>query len=90
MAAVAAAVSRGFAAGMVISARPLIECGVMRNIMIFAAIMIGLGTFMAQMADKMTPALANTATRKAALVETVGQAEQVTQPQHPARRPRPF
>ena len=27
----------------------------MRNIMIFAAIMIGLGTFMAQMADKMTP-----------------------------------
>ena len=31
----------------------------MRNIMIFAAIMIGLGTFMAQMADKMTPALAH-------------------------------
>lgn len=30
----------------------------MRNIMIFAAIMIGLGTFMAQMADKMTPATA--------------------------------
>jgi aspartyl protease family protein len=28
----------------------------MRNIMIFAAIMIGLGTFMAQIADKMTPA----------------------------------
>jgi aspartyl protease family protein len=27
----------------------------MRNIMIFAAIMIGLGTFMAQMADKMAP-----------------------------------
>jgi aspartyl protease family protein len=27
----------------------------MRNIMIFAAIMIGLGTFMAQIADKMTP-----------------------------------
>ena len=32
-----------------------IESGVMRNIMIFAAIMIGLGTFMAQLADKMTP-----------------------------------
>ena len=29
----------------------------MRNIMIFAAIMVGLGTFMAQMADRMTPAL---------------------------------
>jgi aspartyl protease family protein len=47
----------------------------MRNLMIFAAIMIGLGTFMAQMADKMTaaPALA-TAARKGAPVETVGQA----------------
>jgi aspartyl protease family protein len=32
-----------------------IESGVMRNIMIFAAIMIGLGTFMAQLADKITP-----------------------------------
>ena len=31
----------------------------MRNIMIFAAIMIGLGTFMAQVADKMTPAPAS-------------------------------
>ncbi len=31
----------------------------MRNIMIFAAIMIGLGTFMAQLADKMTPAPAS-------------------------------
>ena len=36
-----------------------IESGVMRNIMIFAAIMIGLGTFMAQIADKMTPAPAS-------------------------------
>jgi aspartyl protease family protein len=37
----------------------------MRNIMIFAAIMIGLGTFMAQVADKMSPApaSANTAAR---------------------------
>jgi len=34
----------------------------MRNIMIFAAILVGLGTIMAQMADKMTatPAFANT------------------------------
>ncbi len=34
----------------------------MRNLMIFAAVMVGLGTMMAQMADKMTaapPALAN-------------------------------
>ena len=52
-----------------------IECGVMRNIMIFAAVMIGLGTMMAQMADKMTPtpALASTASRKAAPVETPAQ-----------------
>jgi len=49
----------------------------MRNLMIFAAVMVGLGTFMAQMADKMTatsPALANAAARKAAPAETVGQA----------------
>jgi aspartyl protease family protein len=31
----------------------------MRNIMIFAAVMVGLGTSMAQMADRMTPALAS-------------------------------
>ena len=44
----------------------------MRNIMIFAAVMVGLGTLMAQMADKMTatPALANTVSRKATPVET--------------------
>ena len=38
----------------------------MRNIMIFAAIMIGLGTFMAQMADRMTPALASSVQHQAA------------------------
>jgi aspartyl protease family protein len=40
--------------------------------MIFAAVMICLGTLMAQIADKMTPtpALASTASRKAAPVET--------------------
>ena len=44
----------------------------MRNIMITAAIMAGLGTFMAQMADKITPAPASatTAANKAAPVET--------------------
>ena len=46
----------------------------MRNLMIFAALMVGLGTLMAQMADKMTPALANTASRKVATVHTPAQA----------------
>ena len=48
----------------------------MRNIMIFAAIMIGLGSFMAQMADKMTPtsASATTMARNAVSAETVAQA----------------
>ena len=43
----------------------------MRNIMIFAAFMVGLGTIMAQMADKMTPtpAQASTSARKTAAVE---------------------
>jgi aspartyl protease family protein len=50
----------------------------MRNILIFAAVLAGLGTFMAQMADKMTatartPALATVA-QKAVPAETVGQA----------------
>src|SRR3982074_598440 len=47
----------------------------MRNIMIFAAVMIVLGTAMAQMADRMTPAPApaNVASRKVAPVDTVGQ-----------------
>jgi aspartyl protease family protein len=49
----------------------------MRNLMIFAAAMIGLGTMMAQMADKMTanpPALANTVARSTGAAETVGHA----------------
>ena len=42
----------------------------MRTIMILAAFMIGLGTIMAQVADRMTPAQANTAPRKTvAMVE---------------------
>jgi aspartyl protease family protein len=49
----------------------------MRNIMILGAFMVGLGTIMAQMADRMTltPAQANTlSVRKAAPVETPAQA----------------
>jgi aspartyl protease family protein len=48
----------------------------MRNLMIFAAIMVGLGTSMARMADKMTPtpALASAAVKKAVLVEQTAQA----------------
>jgi aspartyl protease family protein len=48
----------------------------MRNLMIFAAALVVLGTYMAQVADKMTattPALAH-ASIKAAAPETVGQA----------------
>jgi aspartyl protease family protein len=48
----------------------------MRNIMIFAALMAGLGTLMAQVADKMTPAPASatTTTQKALPAQTVAQA----------------
>ncbi|MCP3462707.1 MULTISPECIES: TIGR02281 family clan AA aspartic protease [unclassified Bradyrhizobium] len=41
----------------------------MRNIMIFAAILIGLGTFMAQMADKMSSASATSVPRQMAAVQ---------------------
>ena len=49
----------------------------MRNIMIFAAIMIGLGTFMAQIADKMRPAPASAApsARLAVAPDTAAQAD---------------
>jgi aspartyl protease family protein len=43
----------------------------MRNIMIFAALMVAMGTIMAQMADRMTPALASGVSRKAVPVEVV-------------------
>ena len=49
----------------------------MRNLMIFAAVMIALGTIMAQMADKMTattPALATTTSRQTAHAQTIGHA----------------
>jgi aspartyl protease family protein len=47
------------------------ERGVMRNILIAAAIMAGLGTFMAQMAEKMTlPTASATVVPKTAPVET--------------------
>jgi aspartyl protease family protein len=42
----------------------------MRNLMIFAAVMVVLGTIMAQTADRMTPALAHTVVRKAPVQET--------------------
>ena len=54
-------VSRGYVAGMVKSTGPEVG-GVMRNILIIAAILIGLGTFMAKMADRMTPAQASATT----------------------------
>jgi aspartyl protease family protein len=73
MTAFAAAVGRGSAADVVISRVFAEECGVMRNIMIFAALLVGLGAIMAQMADRMTPALANTAAPKTAPVETSAQ-----------------
>jgi aspartyl protease family protein len=46
----------------------------MRNIMIFAAILVGLGTYMAQMADKMSPAPASASALPKAAVVTVAQA----------------
>ncbi|OAF17075.1 TIGR02281 family clan AA aspartic protease [Bradyrhizobium neotropicale] len=46
----------------------------MRNIMIFAAIMIGLGTFMAQMADKMSSASATSAPRTTVALASTPQA----------------
>jgi aspartyl protease family protein len=49
---------------------------VMRNILIFAALMIGLGSMMAEMADKMTPtpASATPSAKKAVVVETAAPA----------------
>src|SRR5271163_4875930 len=51
------------------------ECGVMRNIIIVAAVAAGLGTIMAQTADKMTTnaALAKTASPTAAPVAAAAQ-----------------
>ena len=45
----------------------------MRNIMIFAALMVAMGTIMAQMADRMTPALAHGVSQKTVPVETAEQ-----------------
>ena len=45
----------------------------MRNLMILAAVLVGLGTCMAQMASKMSPASASASPKKAS-VETVAQA----------------
>jgi aspartyl protease family protein len=69
---VTAATDGGYAAGVVISGVVIsdvlcCEYGVMRNLMIFAALLAGLGTIMAQTADKMTAtsAFATTAPRNA-------------------------
>src|SRR5882762_9194457 len=59
MAASAGVVSRRLAGAVVIFALFCIECGVMRNLMIFCAILVALGSYMAQMADKWTPAPAS-------------------------------
>ncbi len=48
----------------------------MRNLMIFAAVLVGLGTYMAQMADKMSPA---PATRASASAESSFHAQTVAQ-----------
>jgi aspartyl protease family protein len=74
MAGFTAAVSRDVAAGVVISRVLSGECGVMRSIMIFAAIMVGLGTIMAQMADRMTPAHANTPAKQIVAVDNAAPA----------------
>jgi aspartyl protease family protein len=72
MNAFAVAVSRDLAGDVVLSARSSVRVCVMRNLMIFAAVMVGLGTVMAQMADRMTPALASSVSAKAAAsTETV-------------------
>jgi aspartyl protease family protein len=68
------AVSRDFAAGVVISRVSFGECGVMRGIMIFAAVMVGLGTIMAQVADRMTPAHANTVAKQVVAVDNAAPA----------------
>lgn len=50
----------------------------MRNLMIFAAVMIGLGSFMAQIAERMTPAAASTTSGSARLVIADQQAEPIS------------
>ena len=60
----------------------------MRNLMIIAAVLVGLGTYMAQMADKMTPAPASaSASPRKAATETVAQASGriLHIPRHPRR-----
>jgi aspartyl protease family protein len=52
-----------------------IECGVMRNLMILAAVLAGLGTYMAQVASDMSPAPASAKTSSKVMpAQTVAQA----------------
>ena len=64
MAPIVVAIGRGSAADVVKSAGKWTECGVMRNLIILAGILIGLGTSMAEIADRITPARANGSERK--------------------------
>ena len=54
----------------------------MRNLMIFAAVMVGLGTFMAQLADRLTPApaSASAATARVATSDTPAYARSLSIP----------
>src|SRR4029079_2042317 len=67
MAALAASVKSRLGAWRGVIGGLASECGVMRNLMIVAAVLVGLGTYMAQGADKMSraPPSANAATQKA-------------------------
>ena len=75
MATQTAVVGRRMADGMVRWRFRESGCGVMRNVLILAAFMAGLGTIMAQMADRMTTstALARSAPARAETSETAGQ-----------------
>ena len=50
----------------------------MRNLMILAAVLVGLGTYMAQMADKMSPVPASASASPKAAAITVAQATQAS------------
>jgi aspartyl protease family protein len=77
MAASVGVVSRSLAGAVVISAW-FVSSVVMRNLMIFCAVLVALGSFMAQMADKWSPAPASA---KAAppKAQTIARAETVAQ-----------
>jgi aspartyl protease family protein len=73
MAPIVVAIGRGSAAGVVKSAGKWTECGVMRNLIILAGVLIGLGTSMAEIADRITPARAHSSERNTTLASVVPQ-----------------